>query len=247
MTKWGFIIFLSILLLGCSANRTMFAKGYDLNSTFKTPNKNKSHKVYRYKVKIYDRISVLFYDHPKLSTRVIGGLRTDRLGILVNPNGYAIFPLIGKVKVAGLYEDDLTGYLEKKYSKYIKNPQINIHILNKHVIVLGAVKTPGVVKITNETMNLFQALAARGGVTKIGKEDGVIIVRGNLKNPKISLINLTSLNSIRKNNLTLYPGNIAYVTPNINRFIEQGLPASRILYLILNSATAIKTLYPFAL
>jgi len=242
MRKWGSIIFLSILLLGCSANRTMFADRYDSNISSKMLNKNEHHKIYRYKIKIYDRIFLIFYNHPSLNTKTVRGLNAERLGILVNSNGYATFPLIGKIKVVGLYEDDLASYLEKKYSKYIKNPQINIHILNKHVIVLGAVKTPGIVNITNETMNLFQALASRGGITKIGKEDGVIIVRGSLKNPKITMINLTSLNSIRKSNLTLYPGNIVYVTPNINRFIEQGLPIARLMYLILNSATAIQTL-----
>lgn len=244
MKKFILFMLISILVVGCADNRTMFATRHDLNTSSVVKNR-KTVGVYKYKIKIHDRISVLFYGHPELSTRKIGAFQSDTTGILVNSSGYANFPLIGKIKVVGMYQEELTNYLEKKYAKYIINPQINIDILDKRIAVLGAVKKPGVVNITNGTMNLFEAIAWRGGISKIGKQDGVLIIRGSLHNPKITLINLTKLSSIRSKNLTLYPGNIVYVTPNINLLIEQGLTPSRILYLLLNSAVSLKTLNAF--
>lgn len=244
MKKFILFILIGIFVVGCSDNRAMFAIRPDLNTSSVVKN-SKTAGVYKYKIKIHDRISVLFYGYPELSTRKIGSFQSDTTGILVNSDGYANFPLIGKVKVVGMTQEELTSYLEKKYAKYIRNPQINIDILDKHIIVLGAVKKPGVVKITNGTMNLFEAIAWGGGISKIGKQDGVLIIRGNLHNPKITVINLSKLSSIRSHNLTLYPGNIVYVTPNINLLIGQGLTPATVLNLLLNSAVSLKTLNVF--
>jgi len=227
------MLIFSILFLGCSTrDYIMFSKHYDKNLSKKSIPRISN---YRYKIKVHDRISVVFYGHPELGT-------PKGEGILVNSKGEATFPLIGSVKVSNFYEDNLASYLEKKYSKYIVNPQININILNQKVIVLGAVQKPGIAKITNETMNLFEAIALRGGISKIGKRNGIVIVRGDLKNPQIHLVDLTDVQSIKNNNLTLYPNDIVYVTPNINLLIEQGLTSSTILNLILGAGVSLKTL-----
>lgn len=239
MKKFLLFILPIIFIVGCSNKMMMFSKNQESNASNLG---NKKFKIYKYKIKIYDRIGVLFYGHPELSTIKIGSFTPKTIGILVNSDGCANFPLVGKIKVAGMYEEDLANYLEKKYSKYIKNPQIIVHVLNKKIIVLGAVKNPGIVKITNETMNIFQAIAERGGMSKIGKRDGVIIIRGNIHNPKISLVDLTNINTMKTKNLTLYPGNIVYVTPNVNLLIGQGLTPAQILNLVLNSAVSMKTL-----
>jgi len=232
------------LFSGCTrSDYVLFEKN---NQQLKSISTTKvSLKPYRYKIRVHDRISVLFYNNPELGTRKIGDLNKDIYGILVDSKGYAKFPLIGAIKVTDYYQEDLATHLESLYSEYILNPQINVDILNKRVIVLGEVKQPGVVQITNETINLFEVLSRSGGLTSIGERNGVVILRGDLSNPQMSIIDLTDMRSIMKYNTMLEPYDIVYVVPNLNIIVGQGLTGSQVLNLLLGSAVSLKTLTNF--
>ncbi|WP_297440541.1 polysaccharide biosynthesis/export family protein [Sulfurimonas sp.] len=243
---YSLAVILSVIftLVGCSkADYVLFAKNYDEQHVqYKD---NNTSEPYRYKVRVNDRLSILFYDHPELSTRSIGDLNKDVYGILVDSKGYAKFPIIGSIKVSGYYEEDLAKRVEKLYSEYIINPKINLNVINKRVVVLGEVKNPGVVEITNETMSLFEVIAKRGGISRIGKRNGVVILRGDMKNPEISMVDLTDMRSILQQNMMLEPNDIVYIVPNINIVIEQALPATQIINSLTSSAVNMKILTNF--
>jgi len=232
------------LMDGCSrSDYVLFAKNYDKQK--RQHEDRNATEPYRYKVRVNDRLSILFYDHPELSTRSIGDLNKDVYGILVDSQGYAKFPIIGSTKVAGYYEEDLAKHIEKLYSEYIINPKINLNVINKRIVVLGEVKNPGVVEITNETMNLFEVIAKRGGISKIGKRNGVVILRGDMKNPEVSMVDLTDMRSILQHNMMLEPNDIVYIVPNLNIVIEQALPATQIFNSLTSSAVNMKILTNF--
>ena len=62
---------------------------------------------------------------------------------LVNASGSIDFPVLGKLQVGGLTRSELMQLLEGKISKYIKNPIINIRLMNFKVSVQGEVNLPG--------------------------------------------------------------------------------------------------------
>ena len=68
--KFNLLLFLAIfILVGCeSKNHVLFSKNQELTNIIN----NNQKSIYRYKIKPYDRISVLFYEHPDLSTRKVG-------------------------------------------------------------------------------------------------------------------------------------------------------------------------------
>jgi len=237
-------VLIVILFSGCARSDYVL---FDKNSEHLKPlsSDQESLKPYKYKIRVHDRISVLFYNNPELGTRKIGDLQKDTYGILVNSKGYAKFPLIGSIKVTDYYEEDLARHLEKLYSKYIIKPQINVDVINKRVAVLGEVKKPGVVQITNETISLFEVLAQSGGLTSTGERNGVVILRGDMRNPQMSIIDLTDMSSIMSHNTTLQPYDIVYVVPNLNLIVGQGLTGSQVLNLLLGSAVNLKTLTNF--
>ena len=135
MKNFFLIILLSFFIIGCTdLNKySMFSKKQDLTTILK--NKPKKNEIYRYKIKAYDRISVLFYEHPDISTRKIGDFQEDTVGILVNANGIASFPLIGDIKVVGMYIEDLENEVERLASEFIINPSVNLNILNHRLFV----------------------------------------------------------------------------------------------------------------
>ena len=134
-------------------------------------------------------------------------------GLLIPPSGKVNLPLIGSIKLSGLTEKEASKKLIKEYKKYLRNPYVHVRILNQKLFVLGEVKNPGTVLVTNGTMSLFEALANRGDVTDYADRTKIKIIRGSLRNPEIREINLTDLNSIRYASLILRPNDIVYVEP----------------------------------
>lgn len=132
-------------------------------------------------------------------------------GILVPADGRVNLPLIGSVKLTGLTEKEASKVLIKHYKKYLRNPYVHVKILNQKLFVVGEVRNPGTVLVTNGTMSLFEALASRGDVTDYADKTDIMIIRGSLRNPQIRKINLTDLNSIRHASLILRPDDIVYV------------------------------------
>jgi len=210
------LVFFSLLFTGCAAKKREF-----ILFQGKVPPAQKEKIVqkpkerYQYKIVPNDRLSILFYNHPELSTRDIrSAITAGRIGILVNPDGTVTMPLIGTIKIAGLTVQEATNLLINEYSKYIKNAHLYLEVLNKRVYVLGEVRRPGKVRITNEVMNLVEAIADAGGFTDFAKRNSIKIIRGTPSNPIVENVDLTNLQKMARQDLTIYPNDIVYVTPN---------------------------------
>ena len=57
--------------------------------------------------------------------------------------------------------------------------------MNQRVFVLGEVNTPGVVAVTNGTMNLVEAIARTGDMTDYAERTNIKIIRGDLRKPMV--------------------------------------------------------------
>ncbi len=242
--KFIFFIFLTIfILMGCeSKNHVLFSKNQELTNIVKTNEKN----IYRYKIRPYDRISVLFYEHPDLSTRKVGDFQEDTVGIHVNADGTASFPLIGDLKVDGMYVEDLKNKIEKLASEFIINPSVNINIINHRVFVLGEVNNPGTIKVTNTTISIFEVLSSSGGLSDTSKKNEVLIIRGDLNKPDLIKLDLTNFQNLTSNDLQLQPYDIIYVNPSsgktFNITINELFPFIQLIESATGSSVNIKTI-----
>ena len=215
----GITLFFAFLLGGCAAKKREFVLFQGEPQKIKEVNKPQVQQVesepYQYKIVPNDRLSILFYNHPELSTRDIrSAITAGRIGILVNPDGTVRMPLIGTVKIAGLTVQEATNLLINEYSKYIKNAHMYLEVLNKRVYVLGEVRRPGKIPITNEVMSVIEAIADAGGFTDFAKRNQIKIIRGTPSHPIVVDVDLTKLNKLSRANLTLYPNDVVYVVPN---------------------------------
>jgi polysaccharide export outer membrane protein len=134
-------------------------------------------------------------------------------GYLIPNDGMVRLPLVGSVKLSGLTETQAVDKLTAEYRKYLKNPFASVKILNQKLFVLGEVRKPGVVQVTNGTMSLFEALAHSGDLTDDAQRTNVRVIRGGLRNPQVREINLANLSEIRLSSLLLQPNDIVYVQP----------------------------------
>lgn len=188
---------------------------------------------YEWKIQPGDRLQISVFNQ---SASSIGGQMKSILdvnnmyvnragtdGMLVPPDGKILIPLIGQVKVAGLSEKQAAAKLTEEYKKYLRNPFVNVKILNQRLFVLGEVKAPGVKPLTSGTMTLFEALALSGDLTDDGRRDNILIIRGDLRHPKIRQIDLTNLNKLKMASLILRPNDIVYVQPRDFKAFNKGL------------------------
>jgi len=110
-----------------------------------------------------DLIQITIYNIPEQEARA-----TPRTVILrVSHQGAIVVPLAGELNVKGMTVADVQQELAKRYSKYIRNPQIGVMVTEyrQRVSVMGAVQKPGVFELTGPK-TVIDMLALAGGVTE---------------------------------------------------------------------------------
>jgi len=169
---------------------------------------------FEYKIQPYDRISIIVYKHPELSSTTIGNAQYER-GILVNSKGFLRLPLIKKIHIAGLSQTEAEEKISDAYRTYLKHPDIQIEVINKRAYVIGEVNQPGEVPLLNERLTLLQILAKAGDMTDSANRSSILILKnGQLSKIHSKIVNLTDANAIVTANLMIEPNDIVYVMPN---------------------------------
>ncbi|MGI4862940.1 MAG: polysaccharide biosynthesis/export family protein [Janthinobacterium lividum] len=155
------------------------------------------------------------------------------LELLVQADGTVSMPVIGRVHLSGLSLHQADSTLQVLYGNYYIEPYVQTRVTNNRVIILGS---PGgiVVPLTNDNMNLLEVLALAGGVDGAGsggggtsglyryggKTSSIRIIRGDLKNPQVEQIDLSTIAGMRRANLQMEPNDIVYIEPVRRRFLE---------------------------
>lgn len=134
--------------------------------------------------------------------------------ILVEFDGTAKLPLVGRVKLQGLTRREAEDKLEELYKKDYRDPFITITISNRKVLVFpGTGNNAQEVPFTGDNMNVLEALAKVGGISNQGKAKKIKLIRGDLKDPQVYKIDLSTLEGMKQADLALQSGDIIYVEP----------------------------------
>lgn len=131
---------------------------------------------------------------------------------LIDAEGYAFIPMVGKIKLGGYTLPQADSVLAQAYSQYYEQPFVKSQYLNKRVVLLGALGDK-LIPLRNENMNLLEILAISGQFQQNARANNIRIIRGDLKNPEVQLVDLTTIEGMKKANLVLQPNDIIYVEP----------------------------------
>jgi polysaccharide export outer membrane protein len=115
-----------------------------------------------YRIGPDDLLQITIYNIPEQESRA-----TPRMVILrVSQQGNIVVPLGGEINVKGRTVAEVQEELQKRYSKYIRNPQVGVMVTEyrQRVSVMGAVQKPGVFELTGPK-TVMDMLALAGGVT----------------------------------------------------------------------------------
>jgi polysaccharide export outer membrane protein len=136
---------------------------------------------------------------------------------LINNKGEIEFPVLGKIKLAGLTRDQAVEKLSEKIKPYITNPTINLRILNYKISVLGEVNKPGSYTINSERITLLEAIANAGDLTIYGKRNNILIIREKDGNKTYNRIDITKSDFINSDFYYLTQNDVIVVEPNKTR------------------------------
>ncbi|OWP64923.1 polysaccharide export protein EpsE [Hymenobacter amundsenii] len=174
---------------------------------------------------------------------------------LVQHDGIVRLPLVEYQRLAGLTLLQADSLLQTKYTQFYKEVYVTTRVTNNRLVVLGATSggSGQVITITNDNMNLLEVLAIAGGIEgafvgtsgsgRAGRADNIRLIRGDLKNPQVQLIDLTTIDGMRRANLQVEPNDIIYVEP-IRRPFYEGLQDATPLFALIGSISAlVSTIY----
>lgn len=133
---------------------------------------------------------------------------------LVDTNGSILFPILGKLQVAGLSRSQLLELLETKIAKYIKNPIVNIRRMNFKISVQGEVNAPGTYTINSDRVTLIEAISLARDLTIYGKRDNVLIIREINGVKSYNRVDITKADFINSPFYYLSQNDVVYVEPN---------------------------------
>jgi polysaccharide export outer membrane protein len=136
---------------------------------------------------------------------------------IVNVAGEINFPVLGKIKVAGLTTQEVTHKIHELLLKYLNDPTVTVQLVNFKVSVLGEVASPGSYNISNERINILEALALAGDLTIYGKRKTVTLIREHNGIRELIPIDLTNKELFNSPYYFLAQNDIIYVESNKTR------------------------------
>ena len=136
------------------------------------------------------------------------------MGHVVNQKGEITLPLVGVVKVAGLTTDELRTQLQRSLLTYLREPTVNVRILNFKISVLGDVQNPNVYAVPpGERITITEALSLAGDLNITGIRNILLIREVNGKREFVP-VDLKSKNLFNSPYYNLKNNDMIYVDPH---------------------------------
>lgn len=212
------LIFLLIILSSLSSCKLREKTVYFSKVNADTTAQNISETQNLIKLKEDDFISVMVYELDKESVAQFNLFTPPGsevvVGYIIDRTGCINLPVIGKVKVSGLYKDEAVQLIESKLKTYFNNPTVQINILNFKVTILGEVNLPGSYNIKDERITILEAIGKAGDLKITGVRKNVLVIREEDGKKNEYRVDLTSKDVFKSPVYYLKQNDVVYVEPN---------------------------------
>lgn len=147
---------------------------------------------------------------------------------LVDNEGNVEFPVLGTLHLGGLTKSEAERLIKDKLSPQFQSlPIVTVRMVNYKISVIGEVTRPGTFTISNEKVNIFEALAMAGDMTIYGIRDDVKLIReDNSGKRNIVSLDLNDRDILYSPYYYMQQNDILYVTPNKTKAKTSNISAS---------------------
>lgn len=132
-------------------------------------------------------------------------------GIIVDQQGFILYPQLGLVKAAGLNRIQFRDSLISKLKTYLTDPVVSVDFVNFKVTVLGEVNQQGTLNVPDGRINLVEAIAQAGDLTQYAKKTQIQIIRETNGKRQFGYVNLLSTSVFATPYYRLKQNDIVYV------------------------------------
>lgn len=229
VSSFTFLVLLFFVLSSCGGHykHVMFQVDED-NAEMLSKSVQKANESYvlkandKFSLRVYTNKGELILDPNKQFSKSLDVslevVNEEKVIYDVLPNGTAYLPVLGSINVAGYTVSQLDSLLNNLYSNTAYNDAFVVtKVENNRVIVLGGgaanQKQGAVIPLENNNMNLIEVIALAGGMPQYNKSSNIRLIRGDLKNPSVQLIDLSTIEGMMQANLEVQPNDIIYIEP----------------------------------
>lgn len=168
--------------------------------------------------------------------RMMGDVQPETY--MVSNTGTIEFPILGTIEVKGLTTFELAEKIRNMITEYVKDPIVNVRILNFQISVLGEVNKPGTFFIEDDHITLSKALALAGDLTIFGKRDNILVMGEEDDQKTYAYLDLTDANVVNSPHYNLRQNDVIYVEPRGTRRQSAGSTGLASTYLSIVSVLA---------
>jgi polysaccharide export outer membrane protein len=138
---------------------------------------------------------------------------TNIMGYLVDEAGNIDFPFVGKINVGSLTLSDAGIKIQNALKEYVANTEIVVKFIDNQISVLGEVQQQGVYSFTQDKLNIYEALALGGGLTRYGNRKNIILIRQEGDKIMHHKLNLSDSKIAGKDFYYVLPNDVVVVEP----------------------------------
>lgn len=134
----------------------------------------------------------------------------------VDSQGNIDFPVLGELHVAGMTRKEVSTMIKDRLvsEDLVKEPIVTVEFINLHFTAIGDITSPGQYAISNDQINLFEAIALAGDLNITGKRDAVYVIREEDGRRVTHKVDLRSTDVFDSPVYYLQQNDIIYVEPN---------------------------------
>jgi polysaccharide export outer membrane protein len=151
-----------------------------------------------------------------------GGQGGGMIGYIVNEEGTIEFPKLGTINILGYTHEQLRDTLQNRLTPWIKDPIVNVRMLNFRVSFMTTTHAQTVV-IMNQKTNILQFLGMVGGIQWTDRKDNILIIRQIDSVRQVIHVDFTNKDIFNSPVYYLQPNDIVYVEPNKLKFVESNV------------------------
>lgn len=139
------------------------------------------------------------------------------IGYPVDQNGEVNMPLVGKVRLAGMTLQEASNSVKEYLSRYIKDPSVNVRLLNNKFTVIGEVNRPGIYNLLENRTTLPEAIGIAGELTIFGRRNSVTVIRTVNNKREVMKIDLNSRQVLNSPYYFIENNDVVYIEPGAGR------------------------------
>jgi len=149
------------------------------------------------------------------SSQASSGYTYRQLGYQVDLDGYIDFPILGKLRVAGLTRERLATMIKQRLQEdLVRDAIVTVDFMNFKISVLGEVRSPGMISVGDDRITIFEALSRAGDLTLYGRRDNILVRRESEGKVIFYRVDLRTEALLTSPAYYLQQNDVIYVEPN---------------------------------